>query len=207
MKLYTLTKTAIACMAFAAGVAQASPTASVFLDGGIFIQGGSVTDTANDGITMVSVAYSLGTAADGIATWDNNGDASPGSPAGFGTDYLGTQTRWYQTQNWNVATADGGTFNFSGLDIDLIVTLVPLNVSGGIIDTNSDNIDSLRNAYVKVVWSDGTVTQCSLNRTAWSDNNGCRTEIVNPTPEPASLLLAGLGLAVAGVARTRRVQK
>jgi uncharacterized protein (TIGR03382 family) len=206
MKLNLITKTALACIALSASIAQALPIASVALDGSSFLQSGSVTDTnAADGITMTGIAYSLGTAADGIATWDNNGSGSLGGATQSG--FLPGSTEWGQTMSWAVSTGDGGTFNFGGLDIDLILTLSPLNVTGGVLDTNADNYDSLRNAFVQVTWSDGKVSQCSLNRTAWSDNNGCSTAPINETPEPGTMLLAGLGLAVAGAVRGRRVRK
>src|SRR6185295_14192890 len=66
--------------------AEALPIgATAVLNGGAFLQSGSITNTAAAD-SIVSVVYTLGTAGDGIATWENLSE----SPAPFTrSDVLG----------------------------------------------------------------------------------------------------------------------
>ena len=180
------------------GSAEALPvSADAFLNGGSFIQSGSVTNTsAADSI--VAVIYSLGTAADGIATWENYLE----SPLPFTRSDALTDGAHYQTITFSgLSIAPGGTFNFSGLDIDLILTLLPLNVTSGIIDNAGT---SLKNASISVLFSGGGMASAELNETGWTVSQNLKLGEVAAVPEPGSIFLLGLGLSGLALAARRQ---
>lgn len=192
MKLHHLAFVAMA--ALFSNNAMSLGTATVHLNGGDFIQSGSVTNTSGVGVDIVQVVYDLGTQADGIAIWEIFG--STGSHSNFLTG------SHYSTETWSgLSVASGGTFNFSGLDIDLIETVVPPVVSSGTIP--SPGGPSLAHASVSVFFSDGSFGSASLVQQDWNVNQDLVIGAV-PEPETYAMLLAGLGLL--GFAARRRQQ-
>lgn len=168
-----------------------------------FLQEGSLANNASSSANITSISYSFGTAADGIATWEIASE----SPAGFSrTDFLSDAVH-YQTITWSgLSIAPGGTFNFGGLDIDLIDTLSPLSVTGSTLDEDGDSLDSLRNSLVTITWSDGTSDNEALARIGWA-NNQTLTFVAGDAvavPEPTTLSLIGGALAGLAIMRRKR---
>jgi len=136
---------------------QASSASAVLTS---FIQNGAITNTSGPGVVMTEVYYTLGPAGDNVATWQI------GTGGGVAEDFL-ADPQYFQTVRWTgLNVAPGATFNFSGLDIDLIVTLNPLNVTGSTLDYTGETI---RGAYVRVEFSDGSSACAPLTQQAWSD--------------------------------------
>lgn len=193
MKLRYLV-TIAATAAIFSNTALAVGTATIHLNGGSFIQSGSVTNTSAPGVDIVKVVYDLGTQADGIAIWEIN--SSTGTHSNFLTG------NWYSTETWDgLSVISGNTFNFSGLDIDLIVTVAPPVVSSVIIP--SPGGPSLANASVSVYFSDGSFGTAELLEQNWNVSQDLAITAV-PEPETYAMLLAGLGLL--GFAARRRQQ-
>ena len=192
MKLHHLAFVAMA--ALFSNNAMSLGTATIHLNGGDFIQSGSVTNTSGVGVDIVQVVYDLGTQADGIAIWEIN--SSTGTHSNFLTG------NWYSTETWGgLSVGSGGTFNFSGLDIDLIETVVPPVVTSAIIPIPGG--PSLANASVSVFFSDGSFGTASLVQQDWNVGQDLVIGAV-PEPETYAMLLAGLGLL--GFAARRRQQ-
>jgi len=192
MKLHHLAFVAMA--ALFSNNAMSLGTATIHLNGGDFIQSGSVTNTSGVGVDIVQVVYDLGTQADGIAIWEIN--SSTGTHSNFLTG------NWYSTETWGgLSVGSGGTFNFSGLDIDLIETVVLPVVTSAIIPIPGG--PSLANASVSVFFSDGSFGTASLVQQDWNVSQDLVIGAV-PEPETYAMLLAGLGLL--GFAARRRQQ-
>ena len=165
-----------------------------------FIQQGTIINNIASGANITQIVYSLGTPGNGIATWDSGG----GSNFGGGTpSYFLSDPNFFQTVTWGgLSVAPGAAFDFSGLDIDLIVTLVPLNVTGSTLDTTGS---SLVNASVTVFWSNGDVGSSPLAQQAWSTTqnltiNGGAVGV----PDSASTQML-LAFALVGLTFGRRV--
>lgn len=181
----------------AASAVHAGSIASVSLTG--FIQNGSVANNAASSANITSVVYSLGPAGDGIATWDG----STGAPGGVASGQL-SDPNYFQTVTWSgLSVAPGAAFDFGGLDIDLIETLNPLVVTGGVLDNTGS---SLVGAFMTVSWGDGSFGTQALAQTPWATNQAFR--IVSngavAVPEPGVIGLLGLGALIMGVAARRR---
>lgn len=138
-----------------------------------YIQNGTVTNTSGPGVTMTEVFYTLGPAGDNVATWD-------GSVGGGTAEDLLSNPQFFQSVRWSgLNVAPGSTFNFSGIDIDLIETLDPLSVTGATLDETGE---SLRGAYIRATFSDGS-TACappgsaSLVRAAGSGPDRCQLQL------------------------------
>ncbi|WMJ08306.1 PEP-CTERM sorting domain-containing protein [Nitrosomonas sp. sh817] len=169
-------------------------TATIHLNGGNYIQSGSVTNTSAPGVDIVKVVYDLGTQADGIAIWEIFG--STGIHSNFLTG------SHYSTETWDgLSVLSGNTFNFSGLDIDLITTVAPPVVDSGTIPVPGG--PSLANASVSVYFSDGSFGTAELLEQDWNVSQDLAIAAV-PEPETYAMLLAGLGLL--GFAARRRQQ-
>ena len=165
-----------------------------------FIQQGTIINNIASGANITQIVYSLGTPGNGIATWDSGGGSNfgGGTPSNFLSD-----PNFFQTVTWGgLSVAPGAAFDFSGLDIDLIVTLVPLNVTGSTLDTTGS---SLVNASVTVFWSNGDVGSSPLAQQAWSTTqnltiNGGAVGV----PDSASTQML-LAFALVGLTFGRRV--
>lgn len=186
---------AIGCILLAGTTAySASIDAAVHLNGSEYLQGFNVTNNSTGGLNITRLVYSLGTPADGIATWDT------ATGGGVASQFL-SNPEWFQTVTWSgLSIAPGASYGISwALDIDLIVTLSPLNVTGGTIDYAGT---SLRNGYFGVEYNDGFgLRTVALNQTGWTTDQDLRiTEA--PVPIPGALLLFAPGLA--GLAAVRR---
>lgn len=191
MRLHHLAFVALA--ALFSNNAMSLGTATVHLNGVNFIQSGTVTNTSGVGIDIVQVVYDLGTQADGIAIWEIN--SSTGTHSNFLTG------NWYSTETWGgLSVASGGTFNFGGLDIDLIETIVPPEVTAAIPIPGGP---SLAHASVSVFFSDGSSGVASLVQQNWDFDQDL---VINAVPEPETyaMLLAGLGLVGFSVRRRQQ---
>lgn len=170
---------------FTAAFANNSADVNLFT----YIQYGTISNDNSSTANIVKVVYDLGTAADGIATWDRN--PNPALSGGVASNFL-SNNRHFQTLTWSgLSVAPGDNFNFRGLDIDLIQTLSPLSVTGTTLDSNGS---SLVNASVSIFWDNGTSGSASLAQQAWSQTQNLTITSAVPEPSTIALMLGGLGL-------------
>ena len=166
---------------FTAAFANNSADVNLFT----YIQYGTISNDNSSTANIVKVVYDLGTAADGIATWDSY------SAGGVASNFL-ANNRYFQTITWSgLSVAPGDDFGFSNLDIDLIQTLSPLSVTGSTLDSNGS---SLVNASVSIFWDNGTSGSASLAQQAWSQTQNLTITSAVPEPSTIALMLGGLGL-------------
>lgn len=188
MKLHQIAlaaATVVACGSAMAG------SATVHLDGGSYIQSGSVLNTSGAGVNVVKVVYDLGAHQDGIAIWEIYG--STGAHSNF------LSGNWYSTETWNgLSVGSGNSFNFSGLDIDFIVSAAAGTAASSPLGTPS----SLANASFSVYFSDNSWGTAHLSQLDWNVSQTLTIASV-PEPETYAMLLAGLGL-MGAVARRRK---
>jgi len=178
----------ISSLAIGIGTAHAIPAATVTLTD--FIQDGTIVNDAGSGASISSIIYSLGTAGNGIATWDDN---SGTTLAGGVKSGLLSSPEWFQTVTWSgLSIAPGGSFNIFSLDIDYIATLSPLSIDQQFLDTTGS---SLVNGYLKVIWSNGDTGQTSLTQQAWATTQNLTINAAAGVPDTGSSL-AFLGLAL-----------
>lgn len=192
MKKHLLATAALALLA--SNAALAAGTASIHLNGSDFIQSGTVTNTSAAGINITKIVYDLGAQAAGIAVWELF------NSTGTHSNFLGgSSLTHYSTETFaGLSTAAGSSFSFSGLDIDLIVTVIPPVADSGTLGLPS----SLANASMTVFFSDGSSGSASLVKQLWQVDQDLR--IGAAVPEPGTYALMGMGLGIVGWLARRR---
>ena len=192
MKKHLLATAALALLA--SNAALAAGTASIHLNGNDFIQSGTVTNTSAAGINITKIVYDLGAQAAGIAVWELF------NSTGTHSNFLGgSSLTHYSTETFaGLSTAAGSSFSFSGLDIDLIVTVIPPVADSGTLGLPS----SLANASMTVFFSDGSSGSASLVKQLWQVDQDLR--IGAAVPEPGTYALMGMGLGIVGWLARRR---
>jgi hypothetical protein len=191
----------LAAIALSSVAFSASATGVATVNLSSFIQNGTVTNGAASTSNITSIVYTLGTAGDGIATWDSNGGSalSGGTPS----DLL-SNNNWFQTITFSgLNVAAGSSFSFNNLDIDLITSLSPLSVTGGVLD---DVGTSLINASMSIFWGNGETATTKLIQQAWIlDQNLSFKAAPSAIPVPAAAWLFATGLAGFGAYRRKKL--
>jgi|GEM_PF-2691308 len=170
--------------------AASANTATVDLT--FFLQQITVSNSAASTSNITAVTYSLGTAGDGVATWD-------GFNGGTASDFL-SDPNFFQTVDFSTNIAAGGSSFLGDGDIDLINTLVPLSVTGTTSDEQyTDPGISLLGAFVSVFWNDGSSGTTALENLIWDTNQSLTvSSSVSEVPVPAGLPLIVGALGVLG---------
>lgn len=167
---------------------------------------GIVTNTSDSAVVITGISFTLGEAAAGIGTWDSNGGSrlAGGTPSDFLSD-----PNYFQTINFTgLSVAPGISFEWADLDIDGILSVSPLNVSGLTSPTALDR------ASITAFFGDGTSASADLfpGGGPVPDQNLVLATIRRPEPpappptvaEPGTLALFCIGLAGLGLLPRRR---
>ena len=177
------------------GASSSASTVDILLSNSL--QTISIVNDATSVNTVESVTYSLGPAAAGRATFDL-------AQGGIASDFLvdpnfpDEPSDFFQTVTFDVGLAPGESVQFAGIDIDLVIGLNPLQViSSTAIQQFVDPGLSLTDAFISVLWSNGSTSLANLTNQIWSlDQSFSLQGAVATTPIPASVSTLGGALAL-----------
>ena len=163
-----------------------------------YIQAGNVTTNTSSLYSITSITYSLGPPEDNLATWDSQFTESP---LGIRSDFL-SNPRWFQTVTWaGLSIPPGGSFAFSNLDLDLIVTESPLNVTSMTLG----GPETLRSGFLSATFSSGATAGAELIEQNWNLTQNLTLVEDSVVPEPVTILALMLSVGGLGGYVRRRV--
>lgn len=167
---------------------------------GAYSQSGSVLNTSDPGNNISAVVIDFGTPMVGGATFDSNFGSTLGG--GVPSNFL-ADPRYSQTITFGgLSVAPSATFNFGGLDMDVILSLIPLIVDGG--------GGSVANASISVTFSSGDTLTAPFQNI---DPSGFppqtifltgSTNSAQPVPEPSTLAMLCVSGCACVVSRIRK---
>jgi hypothetical protein len=168
--------------------------ATVTLDGSWFLQAGQVLNHSDPDIRVTEFRYSMGNQEPGRGVWERYLETGQEEFRLAGTEAHYSSVVWR-----DLSVASGETMTFDGLDLDRIVGIVPAEVDSQNVDLSGE---SLRGAYVEVVFSDGLRGRAALAEAGWNVTQVLEI-VAAPVPEAPSLALMAGGLVLVFLGRRR----